>query len=357
MQLSPYHYEDEFGSCWKLLFLSPRTTVLLPWADLKWPHRNMMAVWMVQPTNVVHIELNAFHVESPTKHKNRFRFSIISHQWNGTCGFYVEDKDILFCLNQCYWCWWSGNTKSQGISSNDLPFLWLWWFQLQKSSDLVPGTYPPNSFSMYCLIASLNSVFTCTILMLRNYNKRKYIFKFLEINSAWHVLMQLSHHHYEEDIGSHWKLLFQSPWATVLLLGDDLKWLHHNMVAVWMVQPAILVDSEFNGGHAELIEETQKWICIFNNFTSMEWYMHMISTSKTGICVFQISNVMVVDELVMQQTKALTAMVWHFCPGYGGFSTRSVQIYYHVLTHIIDLQVITWLHLSIQPVICLVSKL
>ena len=30
------------------------------------------------------------------------------------------------------------------------------------------------------------------------------------------------------------------------------------MVAVWMVQPAILVYNEFNGSHAELVEETQK---------------------------------------------------------------------------------------------------
>ena len=54
----------------------------------------------------------------------------------------IDDKNLFILDKQYYGCWWSGDTKSHGINSNGLAFLsMIWWFQLQKCSELLPVTY------------------------------------------------------------------------------------------------------------------------------------------------------------------------------------------------------------------------
>ena len=57
------------------------------------------------------------------KHQNIFEFSIIPQPWDGAGSWKslpVEDKDLFILYIKYHGCWWPGNARSQGISSNDI---------------------------------------------------------------------------------------------------------------------------------------------------------------------------------------------------------------------------------------------
>ena len=155
--------------------------------------------------------------------------------------------------------------------------------------------------------------------------------------------MKLSPYHYEEEFGSCWKWLFQSPRPTVLLPVADLKWRHHDLVAAWMVQPTTMVYIELKAFYAESLRKHKNRSTF--SVISHQWNGTGSSVLKIRACIFCLSNVIIADDLVTQGAMASAAMVWHFC-GYGGFSSRSIQILYGAITHVFHSQSIAWLHLK-----------